>query len=59
MIMADPNIMGVRSVEEGIGQLYTDYILLLSHDPLKSLPPLMSIIQLYKCIRIQNKLGEI
>lgn len=50
MIRADPNIMGVRGVEEGIEHklmLYTDDILLLSHDPIKSLPPLMNVIQLY------------
>ncbi len=50
MIRADPNIKGVRGVEEGMEHklmLYADDILLLSHDPLKSLPPLMKIIQLY------------
>jgi len=50
MIRANSNIMGVRGVEEGIEHklmLYADDILLLSRDPLKSLPPLMSTIQLY------------
>lgn len=50
MIRADPNIMGVKGGGEGMEHklmLYADDILLLSRDPLKSLPPLMRTIQLY------------